>query len=191
MNTTPEAPSQQDATQEGQFRTVRELDPVLVQQFQERIKEEQNLPVGVAAGAVAALLGSILWGIISFATSYQIGWMAIGVAFMVGWSLRRFGKGIDKIFGIAGALLALGSCVAGNFLMIAAVVAREYEVSLLDVLLTMLLNPAMDLELLAATFSPIDLLFYGFAIYYGYKYSFRQFTAQELEGLYRTKTIVV
>ena len=31
------------------------------------------------------------------------------------------------------------------------------------------------------TFSPIDLLFYGLAIYEGYKLSFRQITRDELE----------
>lgn len=67
--------------------------------------------------------------------------MAIGVAFMVGWSIRTFGKGIDKVFGFAGAGLALFSCILGNFLMFAAVISREHSASLLDVLFYMLTNP--------------------------------------------------
>lgn len=193
MNTNPETPKQQPletAAPEPAFQTIREIDPVRLQEFEERIKEEQNLSLGIVAGLAAALIGSILWGAISFFTNYQIGWMAIGVAFMVGWSLRQFGKGVDKIFGVVGAILALGSCIVGNFFMIAAVLAREYEASLLDVLFFMLTDPAADLELFIMTFSPVDLLFYGFAIYYGYQYSFRRITAEEQEGLYRTRTIV-
>lgn len=188
-NTPQESPAQKNPATEPQFQTVREIDPVRVQELQERIQEEQNFTMGIAAGLAAAVLGAILWGVISFVTGYQIAWMAIGVAFMVGWSLRQFGKGVDKVFGIAGAALALISCLLGNFLTIAAVISREYSVSIFDVLLTMLTDPAGDLEIFIATFSPIDLLFYGFAIYYGYQYSFRRLTAEEQEGLYRTRTV--
>jgi hypothetical protein len=33
---------------------------------------------------------------------------------------------------------------------------------------------------MAATFSPMDLLFYGIAIYEGYKFSFRQLTDEDM-----------
>lgn len=189
-NTPQEISAQGNAAAEPQFQTIREIDPAKAQELQERIQEEQNLSLGIVAGLAAAVLGAILWGVISFFTGYQIGWVAIGVAFMVGWSLRQFGKGVDKIFGIAGAALSLVSCILGNFLTIAAVISREYSVSIIEVLLYMLTDPAGDLEIFIATFSPIDLLFYGFAIYYGYQYSFRRLTAEEQEGLYRTRTVV-
>lgn len=35
-------------------------------------------------------------------------------------------------------------------------------------------------ELMAETFSPMDLLFYGIALYQGYKMSFRHITQEEL-----------
>lgn len=188
-NTPQESPVNTNPAAESQFQTIREVDPAKVQELQERIQEEQNLSLGIAAGLAAAVLGAILWGVVGFVTGYQIGWMAIGVAFMVGWSLRQFGKGVDKVFGIAGAALALVSCILGNFLTIAAVLSREYSVSIFEVLLFMLTDPAADLEIFIATFSPIDLLFYAFAVYYGYQYSFRRLTSEEQEGLYRTRTI--
>jgi hypothetical protein len=194
MNTesgsTPQAEPRPTEEQEPQFKTIREIDPFKLQEFQERIQHEQNLTLGIIAGAAAALLGAILWGAITYFTQYQISWMAIGVAFMVGWSLRQFGKGVDKIFGVFGAVLALGSCLLGNFLTFAAIIARELSASFFDVLLFMLSDPAADLEIFIAAFSPIDLLFYGVAIYYGYQYSFRRITAEEQEGLYRTRTVV-
>lgn len=188
-NAPQESAPQKSPAQEPQFKTIRELDPVRVQELQERIQEEQNLSLGIMAGLAATLLGAILWGAITFFTNYQIAWMAIGVAFMVGWSVRQFGKGVDKIFGFIGAGLALLSCLLGNFFMLVAVIAQETAASPLDVLFYMILNPAANLELFAAAFSPIDLLFYGFAIYYGYQYSFRRLTAEEQEGLYRTRTV--
>lgn len=53
----------------------------------------------------------------------------------------------------------------------------------------MVLNPAVELELLRATFSPIDLLFYGLALYYGYKAAFRRITPAEQANLYQTRVI--
>jgi len=42
----------------------------------------------------------------------------------------------------------------------------------------------LDLEIIAslmqATFNPMDVLFYGIAIYEGYKFSFRQLTQADL-----------
>lgn len=49
-------------------------------------------------------------------TEYQIGYMAIAVGFLVGFVIRLTGKGIDKIFGISGAILAIFGCLLGNLL---------------------------------------------------------------------------
>jgi hypothetical protein len=171
-------------------RIVRELDPLKVQAFQERLRTEQNLLLGLLGGGMAAFLGAVLWAIVTVITNYQIGWMAIGVAFLVGLAIRLLGKGVDPIYHIMGAGLALLGVVLGNLLMIAVLVARSESLPLLEVLNLMILNPAVNLELLARAFSPMDLLFYGFAVYYGYKYSCRQITAVEREALYRQRTVV-
>jgi hypothetical protein len=42
------------------------------------------------------------------------------------------------------------------------------------------LNFGIMSEMLSATFEPMDLLFYGLAVYFGYKYAFRQITEQDL-----------
>ncbi|MCH9027154.1 MAG: hypothetical protein IIA05_08585 [Proteobacteria bacterium] len=44
--------------------------------------------------------------------------------------------------------------------------------SFMDILVQ--LDFAITYELLASTFEIIDVLFYGMAVYFGYKYSFRQ-----------------
>ena len=187
---TPENPSRQQASSDGQFKTIRELDPVKVQAFQEQVQEEQNLSLGILAGGAAAVFGAMLWAGISYATGSQFMWIAIGVAILVGWSVRQFGRGMDAIFGIVGAGLALASSLLGNFLAIIALVAKETQTPPTDVLFYLLNNPAEGLELLAGFFSPIDILFYAFAAYYGYRYSIRQMTRDEEESLYRSRTVV-
>jgi phosphate/sulfate permease len=138
---------------------------------------------GVGAGAVAALIGAVLWAVITNVTGYQIGFMAIGVGFIVGYAVRVAGKGIDQTFGIVGAVLALLGCLVGNALAILAIVASQEGLTYSE-LVSQVDVPIM-INLMTTTFSPIDLLFYGIAIYEGYKLSFRQVTDHELRAATR------
>ncbi|MGH7453596.1 MAG: hypothetical protein ACRENG_19765 [bacterium] len=147
----------------------------------DRLRGEQNLPAGAAAGLVAALIGAVVWAVVTYVTHYQIGWMAVGVGFLVGYAVRLAGKGIDKTFGIVGASLAFFGCALGNLLAICALVAKQENASLLTILANLDLVAAG--QVLLETFQPMDLLFYGIAIYEGYKFSFRQITEQDLTTL--------
>jgi hypothetical protein len=144
----------------------------------ERLRSEQNLTRGVLFGSAGAVVGAAGWALITAVTEYQIGWMAVGVGFLVGLGLRHGGKGLDKTFGIMGAGLALLGCLVGNVLACVAFVASAEKVAYLEALSR--LNAGIALDLLVATFSPMDLLFYGLAVYEGYKLSIRQVTVEDV-----------
>lgn len=154
------------------------FDEAQIQLVLQQLKAEQNLTLGIVGGVAGALAGAILWALITAVTNFQIGWMAVGVGFLVGIAVRTLGKGIDKIFGFAGAALALLGCLAGNILAVCAILAKQSDVSVLDVVFS--LDFEMIKEMMIVTFSPMDLLFYGIAIYEGYKLSFRQVTEEDL-----------
>ena len=133
-------------------------------------------------GLIGGGVGAVLWAVITYVTEYQIGLMAIGVGLLVGllvgFGIRFFGKGIDRIFGIVGGAISLTSVIFGNFLVSLGFLAIALEVSFIDVLFGS--NYARALELMMATFSPIDLLFYAIAVYEGYRFSFRKISKAEL-----------
>ena len=160
-----------------------EIDPFSFQRFMEEVKASQNLPLGFIGGIAAAIIGAIIWAIITIVTDYQIGWMAVGVGFLVGLAVRQFGKGIDRVFGLVGAGLALIGCLAGNLLTIALLISQQEAVSLFNVVLFLMMTPAAVIEFMTITFSPMDLLFYGIAIYEGYKFSFRRLSEAELASM--------
>ncbi|REJ69178.1 MAG: hypothetical protein DWQ31_05460 [Planctomycetota bacterium] len=135
----------------------------------------------MAAGLAGALVSAIAWAAITASTGYQIGYVAIAVGFVVGFAIRIAGKGMDPIFGYIGAGLALLGCAVGNLLSVSYFVADELDLSFADFLLN--LNVPLVVEMMKASFSPMDLLFYGLAIYAGYKFSFRQITQDELNEL--------
>lgn len=103
--------------------------------------------------------------------------MAVGVGFMVGYGVKILGRGIDRIFGITGAAIALFSVALGNFLFAIGILAEIWEVSFLAALLSF--NYAMTFELMTVTFTPMDIVFYLIAIYEGYRFSFRKLTRDD------------
>jgi len=144
----------------------------------EKLKLEQNLPMGVLAGLLASLVGGLLWAAITIITEYQIGYMAIAVGFIVGYGVRYMGKGLDQIYGVIGAFFALLGCLLGNFFSIVGFAANEMEMGYMETL--NYIDYAVIPEVMGETFSPIDLLFYGIAIYEGYKFAFRPITEEEI-----------
>jgi hypothetical protein len=150
----------------------------LPEEVYERLKLDQNLVGGIIAGALTGISAAILWSIITVTINYQIGYMAMGVGAAVGFSVRRFGNGIEQIFGIWGAVLALLSVVLGNFLSIIGYFANSEGLGYVQTLLWF--DYAYFPEVMMETFSGIDVFFYGLAIYAGYQVSFRKITAQTL-----------
>ncbi len=159
------------------------IDPAKATAVYVQLVQQQNFPLGVIAGFIAAVAGAVAWAAVTITTQYQIGWLAVGVGFLVGIAVRKAGRGLTKPFGIAGGILALFGCLLGNFLAMCGLVANEVAQPLVDVTLTFATQPMAAIELMKETFSPMDLLFYGIAAYEGYKFSFREIQDHELESM--------
>ena len=128
-----------------------------------------NLPLGALAGFGAAIVGAAIWAAITAATGYQIGFMAIGVGFLVGFAVRVIGKGTEPIFGVAGAVLALLGCVLGNLLTFAWIAAQQVGEPFFSVLTN---DFGGLIEFMTANFAAMDLLFYALGAYCGFRYAF-------------------
>jgi hypothetical protein len=140
---------------------AEEIDPRLLE-----LLSEQNFDAGLLAGITAALIGAITWIIGAAITEHQLGWMAMGVGLLVGLSIRFFGKGIERIFGILGAILSLLGCVLGNFLVIVILVSYSEDVFILDLLTSSGFSSLFSI--MFDTLQWFDFLFYGIAILAGY-----------------------
>lgn len=147
----------------------------------DKLRSEQNLGLGIGTSLLVGLLGAALWAVITVATEFQIGYMAVAIGAGVGYTMRYFGKGIDQVYGIAGAIIAVVSCLIGNFLSLIGFVANAEGLGYIETLV------GIDYSLIPVamkeSFSVIDVLFYGIAGYEGYKFAFRVFTNEELGRL--------
>jgi len=146
-------------------------------------QNQQNLPLALLAGFGAAIISAIVWAIVTVSTEYQIGWMAVGIGFLVGLSVR-LGKGIDKLYSVIGALLAFLGCILGNFFSLVGFIAKEEQINVLSIF--GMLDYSKVPSLMIETSSPMDILFYGLAVYGGYKYSVRSISSEEIESVQKS-----
>ncbi len=134
-----------------------------------QISIDESFPFAIMGGLLATLVSAIIWAAITVLTEHQIGWVAIGVGFLVGIAVRFFGRGTTNRYGIAGAALSFIGCLGGNFISIIGFIAKENSLNLFQVLFT------ADYGYIVASFpqtmSPMDLVFYFLAIYEGYRFS--------------------
>ena len=133
-----------------------------------QLEEQPNLFMGLLGGGAAMLVGAIAWGAITYFAEYQIGWMSIGVGFLVGLAIRFFGRGKTLTFGFSGAVLALLGCLLGNLIFYAGAIAQQEGASFLEVFFFLLLNPAAAMEVFTIAFEFMDILFYALAAYAGF-----------------------
>lgn len=160
-----ELDGQQSSIQEGKKDLkIKIMNPM---QYEEALGQER-FPMGIIAGIVTGVVCAVLWAAVTLITYYQIGWMAIGVGFVVGFAIRKAGNGVSSKFGVVGAIIALLSCLFGNALIVVGMIAHETGLSYTSAM------SGFELSYMVETFSVMDLLFYGLAIAAGYKYAFHK-----------------
>jgi hypothetical protein len=140
-------------------------EQVLVEQVRE------NVLVVVAAALAAMLAGAVLWALVTVITQTELGLMAILVGFLVGFAIQKTRKAPNVNFGILGAALALAGCLMGNALSLVVFAAQHTGTPVLDTLFHACVTGL--LSVMTENFSAMDLLFYGIAIYEGFKFGSR------------------
>jgi hypothetical protein len=186
-STPPTTPAPSSPTGPPPSSTIRSIDDVdrdALQRLLAQRKAGQSLALGSLGGIIGAAIGAAIWAALTLATHYQIGYMAVGVGFLTGFGVRIFGKGIDPVFGYMGAVLALAGCLAGNILTMMLVVSQHEHIALSVIASKM--TPQLAWLMLTSDFNIIDLLFYGLAVFAGYRYSFHHITQAELEAMPRS-----
>lgn len=148
----------------------------------DKIRQHQDFSYALIGGTLAALISAVLWAEITIAMERQIGFMAIGIGFIVGYAVRFFGAGVDAKFGYLGAVLSLLGCMVGNLFTQVGFIANQESLSYLEVV--SYLDLAITTEIIVDTFQPMDLLFYGIAIYEGYRFAFRKFSEEEVQSMH-------
>ncbi|HAT10241.1 MAG TPA: hypothetical protein DCS97_06550 [Planctomycetes bacterium] len=160
------------------------IDPEDRERVMMHLRDTQRLVPAVVAGTVACLIAASVWAAIVVFANSQNGWIAIGVGWLVGIAVRFAGRGFEVRFAALGAALALLGVVVGKTLGILGLISRSEGIPFWDLLGQ--LPPDAIPELVRSSFKPMDLLFYGFAVWMGWKYSRRELSDDEVTTTLRT-----
>lgn len=128
---------------------------------------EKKLLLGGFAGLAAAIIGAIIWAVVTVTTKYQIGFMALGVGALVGFAMR-IGNG-GKSFSILAALLALFGCILGNYFSLLGFASTEQHVGFFTMMHDV--DPAKVLSAMWEDLMSMSIVFYALAAYEAYKFS--------------------
>jgi hypothetical protein len=126
-----------------------------------------KLALGSLGALAGALLGAAAWAAITAATSFQIGYMAVGVGYLAGFGMRRLG-GSGAIGGYLAGAIALAGCIVGNVLTGMIAIARQGHYPFADVA-GAALRTDLVVQIFKDEFSLMDLVFYAIAVYAGYR----------------------
>lgn len=158
-----------------------EIKTKLPAEILNQLRQQQDLTKAVIAGVIAALLCSVLWATFTVYTTIQFSEMALLLGAGVGFAMRRTGKGIDSIFGVAGAIISLIGCVMGNFLSVIGFLSNENDLGYFDTLVKF--DYSYFGEVMFATFDIRHIFFYLLAISVGFALSKKTITDKDVKEL--------
>ena len=124
--------------------------------------------LGLVTAIVAAVVGGIIWAVITVTSDYRIGVVAVGIGVLVGLAIDRFGGG-DRRLPIAGAVLALLGCLLGDLFADAHIIARVRDASIFNEFG----RPHELWSFYTDRFRAFDAVFYAIAAYEGFQFGRR------------------
>lgn len=178
-----------DPKEDKEFALPNKIEDELDPELMEVLKSKQRFIPGMLLGLVAGFIGAIIWVAIAVATGYNVGLIAVLIGAMVGFAIRKAGKGVETKFGIMGAIIAFLSVLMGNIIIYLSIAAVQFDLDLITLIGN--LNFSNATELVIGSTSVIDFLFYGIAIWEGYKFSFRKLSAQDISNLKENREAII
>jgi len=86
----------------------------------------QDFSRGLIAAAVAAVVGIVLWVWAGMLFDRYFPWVSMLQGILIGLSMRRFGRGVERRFPAAAALVAAAAAVLGSFVNALFLTGREF-----------------------------------------------------------------
>ena len=102
-----------------------------------KIIGSQSMPGAILAGAVAMLITSWGWILLTGLFDRFFPWFVLLQGVLIGLAMRRWGKGFDWPYLLAAALMAAFAAYSGSFLIAASAAADELGVSMIRVIFNM------------------------------------------------------
>ncbi len=100
----------------------------------EQLVRAQSLPGALAAGVIAVVIFCAFWVALTGLLDRVLPWLTLLLGAMVGFAVQRAGRGIDGIYPLLAAVLALVGAVCANVVVATSTTAAIFGTGTLDVL---------------------------------------------------------
>ena len=131
-----------------------------------------------AAGAVAALVGAIIWAVFVSVTNYELSLLALMVGFLVGQAMATAG-GTSALLPPIGAGLAVIGCLLGRVFIDAHYAGRGAGIGTLTALSRMAGHPGVGWDIFKAGFEALDVLYWAVAAVVAFRILARAVAARQ------------
>jgi hypothetical protein len=131
-----------------------------------------NIVMAVMLGSMAGVVAGIVWYFFAILTGYQIGYIALGVGFIIGWAVI-FGSGKKRgpVLQVISAAITLATLFISEYFM-TMYYYRQYllenKAQFPDYNGEIFFLSPFDPEVLSSMISPMGLLIWGIGIYFAY-----------------------
>src|SRR6185503_1710751 len=134
--------------------------------------ENPNMIMALVLGSVAAIVAGVIWYYFVILSGYQIGYIAIGVGFVIGWAVvLGAGKKRGPKLQIMSAALTLVTLFTSEYFMALHYIRQyllENKAEYPDYNGEMFFLSPFDPDILGGMISPMGLLIWGIGIYFAY-----------------------
>jgi len=141
----------------------------------QNLRKYQSILYAMIGGLLGTLVIAIGWSVLAGHVNFPVIYLSLVVGLLVGVTIRFFGAGTWKLFGILGGLFTLLACFLGRYLIHEDLVGKVLSDGLNQAMTG--LRPEMLASAFTDSFTPLDLVFYGLAILMGYLLSIRRIGA--------------
>jgi hypothetical protein len=99
-----------------------------------RLVRMQSVRGAIVASMIVMVTFSSLWAILSTAIGRMFPWMTVLQALLIGYAVRRAGRGLDWRFPLVAAIASVAGSLLGNVVVAASFTAAEFETGTLAIL---------------------------------------------------------
>ena len=100
----------------------------------ERLVRAQSFRNAVVAGLIVLIVFCVLWVSVSALTNRVFPWMTVVLGAMLGFAIRRAGRGVDWPFAVLAAAMALFGSIISNIVLAASTTAESYGMGTVEIL---------------------------------------------------------
>ncbi len=150
---------------------------ISMEEYAKRMTSQQNMAGLLGAGLLTAFLGAGFWTIFTLITTTDFIFFALGIGYLVGDTCRKYGKCVERSYGITAGIFGMIGAFLGQVLSKAVLLANQQAIPKAKILSSLNVNAAyISVKENFGAFNLFILLAAGYVAYY---FSFRTDTEMD------------